>query len=463
LFIAVDDLRPELGCYGAPLVQSPNIDRLAAQGLTFNRAYCQQALCSPSRSSLLTGRRPDTTKVYNLETHFRAALPDIITLPQLFKQNGYHSQSFGKIYHGSNLDDTPSWSAPSWKSRKPNYGPEGQKIYNARVAERKDQGLTARWREDGIKGPAWEAPDVADHALPDGDIADQAIATLRAKRGAPFFVAVGFLRPHLPFVAPKKYWDLYDPKKFQLAKNPFPPINSPDFALHNWGELRGYTGMPATGPISDEQARQMIHGYHASVSYVDAQIGKLLSELDRLQLRDRTVVILWGDHGWQLGEHGQWCKHTNFEEATRAPLIISVPGQKTAGRKTDALVEFVDIYPSLAEICGLPQPEGLEGISFNPLLENPARPWKSAAFSQYPRAVPGEGRAMGYSMRTARYRLTEWSIKGKDFRRYELYDYQNDPAGNVNLAEQPEHAAVLQELTNQLRGGWLLTQKNIAQ
>jgi iduronate 2-sulfatase len=454
LFIAVDDLRPELGCYGAPLVQSPNIDRLAAGGLTFNRAYCQQALCSPSRTSLLTGRRPDTTKVYNLEKHFRTELPEVITLPQLFKQHGYHSQGLGKIYHGANLDDAPSWSVPSWKSNKPIYGPAGQKIYEARVAERKSQGLTARWRQDGIKGPAWEAADVPDNALPDGDIADKAIEVLRERRNETFFLAVGFLRPHLPFVAPKKYFELYDPKKFELARNPYVPSNSPAFVPYHWGELRGYLGMPAEGPLTDEQARQMIHGYHASVSYIDAQVGRLLTELEQLKLRDRTIVILWGDHGWQLGEHGHWCKHTNYEEATRAPLIFSVPGQKTAGRNTDALVEFVDIFPSLAELCGLPLPEGLEGSSFKPLLENPTRPWKTAAFSQYPRPVPGVGRAMGHSLRTDRYRLTEWTIPGKDFKVSELYDYHKDPQGNVNVAEQADYAAKLQELSAQLQRGW---------
>lgn len=462
LFIAVDDLRPELGCYGAPLVQSPNIDRLAARGLTFKRAYCQQALCSPSRTSLLTGRRPDTTKVYNLEKHFRTELPDVITLPQLFKQHGYHSQGLGKIYHGGKLDDPASWSVPHWKSRKPNYGPEGQRRYEARVAERKDQGLSARWREDGIKGPAWEAPEVSDNALPDGDTADQAIAALREKRDQPFFLAVGFLRPHLPFVAPKKYWNLYDPKKFHPARNPFAPTNSPAVASYHWGELRGYSEMPAAGPLTDEQARQMIHGYHASVSYMDAQVGRVLAELDRLQLWEKTIVILWGDHGWQLGEHGQWCKHTNYEEATRAPLIISVPGQKHAGRKTDALVEFVDIYPSLAEFCGLPQPAGLEGTSFKPLLENPGRVWKSAAFSQYPRNVPDTGRAMGHSLRTDRYRFTEWTIRGSDFRALELYDYHNDPAGNVNVAAHPDYAPTLKELTAKLHAGWRAARESLA-
>ena len=449
LFIAVDDLRPELGCYGTPVIQSPNIDRLAARGLLFNRAYCQQAVCSPSRTSLLTGRRPDTTKVYDLVKHFRAELPDVVTLPQFFKQNGYHSQGLSKIYHGG-LDDAASWSVPHWTPGGPNYGPDGQKLQRERVAKTKQRGEAA----DRIKGPPWEAPDVPDNALADGKTADKAIAVLRELKEKPFFLAVGFLKPHLPFVAPKKYWDRYSEKELKLAPNPFAPKDCPKYALSDWGELRAYIGMPAQGPLSEEQARKMIHGYYAAVSYTDAQVGRLLDELDQLNLRDKTIVILWGDHGWQLGEHGQWCKHTNFEEATRAPLIISVPGQKKPGSKTDALVEFVDIYPSLVELCGLALPDGLEGTSFKPLLDDPSRRWKKAALSQYPRNIPGQGRGMGYTLRTDRYRLTEWAVTGGDFRAYELYDYQTDPQGNENLAHQPEFADKVKELAELLRGGW---------
>lgn len=453
LFIAVDDLRPELGCYGNRLVKSPNIDRLAARGLTFNHAYCQQALCSPSRSSLLTGRRPDTTKVYNLITHFREALPDVVTLPQLFKNNGYHSQGLSKIYHGG-LDDEPSWSVPHWKPPGDAYSPEGMRPLKARVADRKAAGQTARWHEDGIRGLPWEAPDVADNALPDGKTTDHALQVLRQIKENPFFLAVGFHKPHLPFVAPKKYWELYAEKDFKLAANPFAPTNCPSYAPGEWGELRNYIGMPKTGPLAPADALKMWHGYYASVSYTDAQVGRLLAELDALKLREKTIVILWGDHGWQLGEHGVWCKHTNFEEATHAPLIISVPGQKSAGRKCNALVEFVDIYPSLAELCGLKSPEGLEGISFKPLIENPDQSWKKATFSQYPRTIPGQGRAMGHSLRTERFRLTEWSASNREFKEYELYDYEKDPAGNVNVAPQAAYAEKLRELTALLHNGW---------
>jgi iduronate 2-sulfatase len=376
-----------------------------------------------------------------------------VTLAQHFKNNGYHSQGLSKIYHGT-LDDRPSWSVPHWRPGVPNYGPDGQKLLEARINERLEQGQTARWRKDRIKGPPWEAPDVPDNALPDGVTADKAIELLREHKGNPFFLAVGFFKPHLPFVAPKKYWDLYDEKKLRLASNPFAPKDCPPYALTEWGELRSYIGMPQTGPLSEAQARKMIHGYYASVSYIDAQIGRMLDELEKLGLSGRTVVILWGDHGWQLGEHGMWCKHTNFETSARAPLIISVPGQKNAGKKTDALVEFVDIYPSLADICGLPMPDGLEGTSFKPLLDDPKRAWKKAAFSQYPRAIPGQGRGRGYSIRTDRYRLTEWSVPEKDFREYELYDHKNDPDENVNLAANPKYARQVKELAAMLQQGW---------
>lgn len=450
LFIAVDDLRPELGCYGNKIIKSPNIDRLASKGLVFNRAYCQQAVCSPSRSSLLTGRRPDTTKVYDLEKHFRSELPDVVTLPQLFKNNGWHGQGLSKIYHGS-LDDAPSWSVPHWRPEKPSYGPNGEKLVKARA--QKQEGKPGA-KNIGGKGPPWESPDVADNKLPDGETAEKAVGLLRELKDKPFFLAVGFLKPHLPFVSPKKYWDLYDEKDLKLASNPFAPTNSPSYAGHNWAELRAYIGMPKEGALTDGQALKMVHGYYAAISYTDTQVGKLLDELDRLKLRDNTIVILWGDHGWQLGEHGLWCKHTNFEEATHAPLIISVPRQKNAGKKTDAFVEFVDIYPTLTELCGLTKPEGLEGLSFKPLLDDPKKSWKKAAFSQYPRNIPGQGAGMGHTMRTDRYRLTEWTVAGKKFSEFELYDYKTDPHGNDNLAKKPEFAGKVKELAKQLHGGW---------
>jgi iduronate 2-sulfatase len=447
LFFAVDDLRPELSAYGKSYIHSPNLDRIAKRGLTFTRAYCQQAVCSPSRSSLLTGTRPDTTKVYDLQTHFRKALPDVVALPQHFKDHGYFTQGMGKLYHGS-LDDPRSWSTPITqpKSAHGTYG-----LPESRPAQGK-QG-----KKRGERGPAFESSDVPDNTFHDGELADMAVAALRdiAKKNQPFWLGVGFIRPHLPFVSPKKYWDLYDPAKIELAANPFPPKNAPGYAVTSGGELRTYRGTPASGPVPDDLARQLKHGYYAAISYMDAQVGRVLDDLERLGLAENTIVILWGDHGWKLGEHGSWCKHSNVENDTNAPLLISVPGMKSAGARTDALVEFVDIYPSLAELCGLPLPSHLEGTSFAPLITDPQRAWKTAAFSQYPREEDGK-KLMGYSMRTDRYRFTRWVHRDDQTKvdAVELYDHQTDPRENVNIANDPKHAELVKSLTEQGLKGW---------
>jgi arylsulfatase A-like enzyme len=455
LMIAVDDWRPQGGCYGDPVVKTPNLDRLAARGVVFRRAYCQQAVCSPSRTSLLTGRRPDTTRVYDLDTHFRTTIPDVVTLPQHFKAAGHHTQGLSKIYHGG-LDDPPSWTVPHWTPRAPGYGPEGQALVRRLTTTAKTRGVDVQnWRK-APRGWPTEDPDVADEELADGQTAAKAIEVLREIKDRPFFLAVGFLKPHLPFVAPKKYWDLYRPEDVRLAANPYPPAGAPKFAGSDSGELRQYQGMPKQGPLSEEQARRLVHGYYAATSFMDAQVGKVLDELDRLDLADRTIVLAWGDHGWKLGEHGMWCKHTNYENDANAPLIVAAPGRKAVGAKSDALVEFVDIYPTLAELCGLPTPEGLEGTSFAPLLDDPDRPWKTAAFGQYPRGGgPGVGPLMGYAMRTNRYRFVEWKKNpGGNVVARELYDHQVDAAENVNIADRPENAELVRSLSQQAKAGW---------
>ena len=439
LFFAVDDLRPEFGCYGFSSVKSPNLDRIAKQGMVFDRAYCQQAVCSPSRSSVLTGARPDSTKVWDLVTHFRTAMPNVVTLPQHFKQNGYFVQGMGKIFHGS-YDDEPSWTVPWQTPKAPDYAVRTELPANARPNQK--------------NGPAFEAGDVADDFYRDGKTANLAVETLRSRKGnsQPFFLAVGFSKPHLPFVSPKKYWDLYDPAKIQLAPNPYHPKDAPEHALTSSGELRNYIGMPAEGSVSDDLARKLKHGYYASISYTDAQIGKVLDELDRQGLRQNTIIVLWGDHGWKLGEHGEWCKHSNVENDTNAPLLLSAPGMKNAGQHCRALVEFVDIYPTLAELAGLPLPAHLEGNSMKPLVENPKRSWKNAAFSQYPRGK----KLMGYSMRTDRYRFTVW-VGREDHSQVdsiELYDHQADPQENQNIANASANAKLVDQLTRQWRMGW---------
>jgi iduronate 2-sulfatase len=442
LFIAVDDLRPELGCYGNPIIHSPNIDRLAQTGLLFDHAYCQQAVCSPSRSSLLTGTRPDTTRVWDLKTHFRKALPDVVTLPQYFKNNGYFAQGMGKVFH-LGLDDPASWSIPATFPRA-HSGQRGPVDLDARPVSAK-------------RGPPFQAVDVPDNALHDGELADMAVAALRGLKikSQPFFLAVGFIRPHLPFVAPRKYWDPYESAGIPLAPNRFPPRGAPDYAIVPLGEVHSYAGVPKERHLPDDYARQLKHGYYAAVGYMDAQVGRVLAELDKLGLRDSTIVVLWGDHGWKLDEHDVWAKHSNVENDIRAPLIVSVPGMTNAGRHTDALVEFVDIYPTLAELAGLPLPKNLEGTSFKPLLNEPERPWKIAAFSQYPRKV-GTKNLMGYTMRTDRYRFTRW-VSCADHARVdavELYDHQTDPQENTNIANDPANKALVETLTAQWLAGW---------
>ncbi|MBI5834667.1 MAG: sulfatase [Armatimonadetes bacterium] len=471
LFVAVDDLKPLIGCYGDKTVKTPNMDRLAARGMVFDRAYCQQAVCSPSRSSLLTGTRPDTTKVWDLVTHFRDALPDVVTLPQHFQANGWQAEGMGKIYHGG-YDDPRSWSVPSWLPRAKAVAPAEAAACDYRWEyacsaaddwyEQQAEGL--RFAQAGAKPPTppqpprgrpWEALTMPDEQTADGQIALHAVERLRANARQAFFLAVGFLKPHLPFVSPKKYWDLYDRDQFTLADNPDPPEGAPSFAKTTWGELRQYLGMPKTGPLSDDEARSMLHGYHAAVSFMDAQLGVVLDELDRLKLTERTAIVLWGDHGWHLGDHGFWCKHTNYESAAHAPLIMSVPAMKHAGEHTGALTEFVDIYPTLCDVCGIPKPAHLEGWSAAPVLDDPKRPWKRAAFSQYPRGMGPKGPGMGYALATERYRFVEWRPRRQpDDSVCELYDHQTDPKENHNLADRPAQAERVKEFRALIRAGW---------
>lgn len=458
LFIAVDDLRPELGCYGQSHIKSPNIDRLAAQGLRFDRAYCQQAVCAPTRASLLAGARPDTTRVWDLQTPLNTVRPDLVTMPQLFRQHGYETISLGKIYHHP-TEDPKGWTSPPWQPKSDWSGgwlayrdPHSVLIerQQAEIAKAEAQAGTATRQR---RGPAYEMPDVADNAYPDGMVCDRAISELRRLRGKPFFLAVGFVKPHLPFNAPRKYWDLYDPADLRIPDRRDWPENMPALAGSAWGELRAYAGIPPQGPVDDLTMRMLIHGYYACVSYMDAQAGRLLDALDSLGLREDTAIVLWGDHGWKLGDYGAWCKHTNLEIDTRAPLILSVPGQRNRGVASNALVEFVDVYPTLAEVCGLPAPEHCEGLSMKPLTDNPARPWKAAAFSQYPRGND----VMGYSLRSGPYRYTEW-IRRPDNAviERELYDLTTGPVPSTNLAGQPSHAVTVRSLSTLLdRGrGW---------
>ncbi|MBI1387528.1 MAG: sulfatase-like hydrolase/transferase [bacterium] len=429
LFIPVDDLRPQLGCYGVEQIHSPNIDRLASEGVLFENTFCNVPVCGASRASLMTGIRPTRDRFVGFDTRAEVDLPGCLTLPHHFLNNGYYTLSNGKVFHHQD-DCASSWSEPAWRPK----GAWRNYVTEEDVRLMNEQG--------NGRGPAYENADVDDGAYFDGQIAQKTIGDLRrmAKQDKPFFIASGFLKPHLPFNAPKKYWDLYDRDAIIMADNPFRPKDAPDAAMHNWGELRQYYGIPQEGPLDDDTARTLVHGYYACVSYTDAMIGRLLDELDALGLRENTVVILWGDHGWNLREHGLWCKHCNFETSLHAPMLVSAPGQR-GGVRTRALTEYVDIYPSLCELCGLDAPNPLHGRSFVPLMSDPDREWKEAVYSRYVR---------GESVRTKRFLYTEWlNNKGAITARM-LYDHRTDPKENVNIAARPENTKLVARLSRML-------------
>ncbi len=462
LFLVSDDLRPELGCYGNEIIQSPSIDRLASKGVVFNRAYCQQAVCSPSRTSVMTGMRPDTTQVWDLRTHFRKAIPDVVTLPQLFKQHGYETLGLGKIYHAG-VEDPISWtstsaSRTSENTRESRQPPTETAVVSAVKTQvekktRKTSGpKKSEAKPDRKRGPAFRVSDDPPNGGSEGKLADDAIRALKRfkAQSTPFFLAVGFHKPHLPFVAPRAYWDLYDPAQIPPAPNQFLPKNAPPFALVDRNEMWKYAGVPDQSHLPESYARQLKHGYYAAVSYMDAQLGRVLNELESLGLAESTIVVLWGDHGWKLGEHDRWCKHSNVEDDARAPLIVYAPKMNGAGRKTDAVVEFVDIFPTIAGLAGLPVSDRLEGRSLQPLLHDPDCEWESAAISQYPRTVDGK-RLMGYSLRTDRYRFTRWVDRNDhtEVIAVELYDHTTDPQENSNIANDPANAELVKRLTRQ--------------
>ncbi len=451
LLICVDDLKPLLGCYGDPLAHSPNIDALAKRGVLFERAYCNQAVCAPSRNALLTGLRSTTLGIYDLGTNFRKSRPEAITLPQIFKQNGYRTEGLGKIFHvgHGNHEDPQSWTIPHWKTNVVAYALPESKSNSGLTRE---EALFDNKPAQGLpKGAPWEAADVPDSTYPDGALADEAVKRLRAaalKPNEPFFLAVGFVKPHLPFVAPKKYWDLYDPDKLPLAEWQEPPKGAPKYAPQFGGELRQYRGVPDEGSIAPSMQRQLIHGYYAAMSYMDAQVGKVIDELDRTGLAKNTIVVLWGDHGWHLGDHGMWCKHTNYEQATRIPILIIAPGKAQASR-VSGLVESVDVYPTLCQLAGIDLTSKLDGASLVQVLDKPEQPTKPFVMHAYPRSPAGRGQLIGRAVRTERYRLVEWKKPGasSDSADLELYDYQLDPLEKENLAAtQPEIVQQLKQI-----------------
>ncbi len=451
LFLAVDDLRPALGCYGDPHAKTPNMDRLAASGMRFDRAYCQVAVCNPSRASLMTGQRPDRLGVWTLPVHFREAQPHAVTMPQWFRKHGYTAVSHGKIYHNP-TPDPQSWSEPIRpRPDLPDAYPEGT---NELVKEARSKLPARDWRKSNLRRPSTAAPDLPDEQLLDGAQTQMAIEDLRrlGTGEQPFFLAMGYIRPHLAFVAPKKYWDLYDPETLPVPASVLPNEGAPEYALHNNSELSHYVDMvdvPAPwedGRVSPEKARQLVHGYYACVSYVDAQIGLILDALESEGLADNTCVVLWSDHGWKLGEYGGWGKMTNYEIDTRVPLILRSPGMEHAGEGSDQLVELLDLLPTLCDLSGIPIPDFADGTSLVPVLEDPGAPIRPFASSQYYRRHKGE-EVMGYTIRTPRYRLVEWRefATGKPILS-ELYDQDADPLEVHNLIAKAE-PTIVEELT----------------
>lgn len=429
LLICVDDLKPAIGCYGDAFAKTPNIDALAKRGVVFDRAYCNQAVCAPSRNSLMTSLRPQTLGIYDLGTNFRQSRPDAITMAQHFHQSGYKTQALGKIMHvgHGNNEDKASWDVPHFQGKTIGYAKKENQ------APTREGALFDNKRPDQLpRGAATESADVSDDTYSDGQIAAEAIRRLQAAKTdkQPFFLAVGFLKPHLPFVAPKRYWDLHDPAKLPQPERLTPPDGAPSYAPQFGGELRNYADMPTgSTPLSPELTRHLIHGYYAATSYMDAQLGKVLDELKKLDLEKNTIVALWGDHGWHLGDHGMWCKHTNYEQAARIPLLVAIPSGKATHAK--AMVETVDLYPTLVELAGLPAREGLDGKSFAAVVRGTADKHREFATHVYPRQ-----NMIGRAVRDERYRLVEWKKPGAEAStaEYELYDYQADPGETKNLA-----------------------------
>ncbi|MFN7924707.1 MAG: sulfatase [Bryobacteraceae bacterium] len=436
LFVAADDMNNALGCYGHPVVKSPNIDRLAARGTRFDRAYCQYPLCGPSRTSLLSGMRPDTTTIWENEIAVRDTLPNAVTLPQLFRNHGYHSQRLGKMYHmgvpttvGTNLyDDPPSWDVA--------ISPKG--------AEDKTEGEGRNITPKVGAGGAfhWISFRGAGKDQADDSAAEQAVEMIAAKRDKPWFLGLGFLRPHVPHVAPARFFDLYPLQTLKPVVNPEGDLAD----IPKASEITINTRANDMG-MNDADKREALRGYYASVSYMDWNVGRVLDAVEKANAADRTVVVFWGDHGWHLGEHHRWQKRSLFEESSRVPLVVSAPGRKGRGTGSRALVELVDLYPTIAELCGLKPPANLEGQSFVPLLDNPSRAWKKAAFTQ----VSNKKEIVGRAVRTDRYRYIRWEGAYPDD---ELYDHRSDPHEYTNLARDPSRAGDVKAMRAVLDAGW---------
>jgi arylsulfatase A-like enzyme len=457
LWIMSDDLRPQLGCYGDPVVKSPHLDSLSSSGLQFDRAYVQCAICSPSRNSMLSGLRPNTTGLRGFGTRVRDAVPDIVTLPQHFKNNGYHVRGFGKIFHiyaesmlGSE-DDPESWSVPLQLPTVPVWGPQQNRLRDRLIDEALAQGKRFSHPHDWPRAETWDDSDVADDEMQDGNITAMAETFLRTRRGneEPFFLAVGFLRPHLPFNAPRRYWDLYDPEAISLPEFRQLPHNAPRWAVTQ-GIVKNYYNMPPFESIDERFLRRYTQAYLACISYVDACVGRLLAALQHSGHAENTIVVFLGDHGYQMGEYDSWGhKHSNFEISTRAPLIMRSPGMRDPGRRTRQVTEFLDLYPTLCDLAQLAPPNHLEGRSFARLMDDPGFSHREAAFSEMVR-----GKRIGRSLRNGDFRYTEWRDDLGKVVATELYDHRNDDEVGVlettNVVESPAFRSVIGNLSGKL-------------
>jgi len=459
LLLIVDDLRPELGCYGNKNILSPNIDKLANEGILFNNAYTQQPICMASRASFFTGYRPDYADLHRGGS-VKKQIPEAITVNKHFEKQGYSTWATGKVYHYG--ED----NVEQFGSQYVSANVLGRYLTSVAIAQVKEYAIgydELRPNDAGSKGkgPAYEAADVPDSAYIDGALTNLAVSQIEefGKNKKPFFMAIGFRKPHLPFNAPKKYWDKYNVEEMELADNPFLPNGANEYTKYNFNELRNYYGIPKDNNVlPDDLSQKLIHGYYACISYIDAQVGKVLDELERQNLRENTIVLLMGDHGWKLGEHGMWAKHTPFELDCRVPLIISAPELKNRGIKTDAMCELIDIYPTLCELSDLNIPKHVEGNSMLPFLKNPTNKWKEAVFTQTTKHARAkqepEKVTTGYSVKTKRYRYTEWTLhQNREVLAIELYDHQKDPKENENIANLPGNELLVSELSKLLQNG----------
>ncbi|NDV63196.1 sulfatase [Puniceicoccales bacterium CK1056] len=448
LMIVVDDLKPATGAYGDSFAITPEMDRLASRGSVFLNNHCQQAVCGASRASALTGLRPDTVQVWDFKSRMRDQLPDLVTLPQHFLQNGYHTASLGKIFDprccdGRDTNDAASWSQPHWTADTPN-------LTKNHFGNPANEGKTTECLPENVD----------DNFYGDGLRTERAIEILKEQKDSekPFFLAVGFKKPHLPFVAPKKYWNLYDRESVPLAPFQQMPEDAPAFHFQDSWELRsGYKNIPE-GILPEDMQRRMVHGYYACVSYIDAQVGRLLQELKTQGLEDNTIIVLWGDHGWHLGDHGMWCKHTNYEQATRSPLIIVDPRMEKSSGRIKRPTEFVDIAPTLAELCGIPALPEFQGQSLVSLMSCDSADSKPFAVSQFARSKGAANNLMGYAFRDERYRVILWidmafkkGERSGELVSTEMYDYETDPGETRNVAGVAEYTPILDNLMDKIR------------